>query len=153
MARRFSPIALALGVACERGGLCADRGAFGRPSTRRTRSFSADFAKGDANAVAAHYTAAGWAFPLVNGEIAKGREAITKVLEGRDGRGHQGDQGDHRRGGGSRRHLRTKSAPTCCWERAGRSSTSGKYIVVWKRDGGQWKLHRDIWNTSMPAPK
>jgi ketosteroid isomerase-like protein len=29
---------------------------------------------------------------------------------------------------------------------------SGKYVVVWKREGGHWKLHRDIWNTSMPAP-
>ena len=28
----------------------------------------------------------------------------------------------------------------------------GKYIVIWKREGGQWKLHRDIFNSSMPAP-
>jgi uncharacterized protein (TIGR02246 family) len=28
----------------------------------------------------------------------------------------------------------------------------GKYLVVWKRDGGAWKLHRDIWATSQPAP-
>ena len=27
----------------------------------------------------------------------------------------------------------------------------GKYIVVWKREGGQWKLHRDIFNTNNPA--
>ncbi|WP_461111961.1 YybH family protein [Spirosoma jeollabukense] len=27
----------------------------------------------------------------------------------------------------------------------------GKYMVVWKQEGGNWKLHRDIWNTSMPA--
>jgi ketosteroid isomerase-like protein len=27
----------------------------------------------------------------------------------------------------------------------------GKYLVVWKQDNGSWKLHRDIWNTSMPA--
>jgi uncharacterized protein (TIGR02246 family) len=27
----------------------------------------------------------------------------------------------------------------------------GKYVVVWRRDGGTWKLHRDIWNTSAPA--
>lgn len=27
----------------------------------------------------------------------------------------------------------------------------GKYIVVWKQDQGQWKMHRDIFNTSMPA--
>lgn len=28
----------------------------------------------------------------------------------------------------------------------------GKYIVVWKQEDGQWKLHRDIFNSSMPAP-
>ena len=21
-----------------------------------------------------------------------------------------------------------------------------KFVVVWKKDGGQWRLHRDIWN-------
>ena len=24
--------------------------------------------------------------------------------------------------------------------------TQGRYLVVWKREGGQWRLHRDIWN-------
>jgi len=28
---------------------------------------------------------------------------------------------------------------------------NGKYIVVWKNDGGTWKLYMDIWNTSRPA--
>ena len=27
----------------------------------------------------------------------------------------------------------------------------GKFIVIWKQKAGQWKLHRDIINTSMPA--
>ena len=26
----------------------------------------------------------------------------------------------------------------------------GKYIELWKDENGQWKLYRDIWNTSMP---
>ena len=31
---------------------------------------------------------------------------------------------------------------------------NGKYIVIWKRQAdGSWKLHVDIWNTSMPAPR
>ena len=29
---------------------------------------------------------------------------------------------------------------------------SGKYIVVWKKDGDSWKLYRDIWNSNKPAP-
>lgn len=28
---------------------------------------------------------------------------------------------------------------------------AGKYVVIWKKVNGQWKLHRDIWNTSMAA--
>lgn len=27
---------------------------------------------------------------------------------------------------------------------------SGKYLVVWKHDRGAWRVHRDIWNTSLP---
>ncbi len=30
---------------------------------------------------------------------------------------------------------------------------AGKYLVVWKIEQGQWKLHRDIWTTSLPAPR
>jgi ketosteroid isomerase-like protein len=26
----------------------------------------------------------------------------------------------------------------------------GKYIVLWKKEGGSWKLHRDIWNSDKP---
>jgi len=29
----------------------------------------------------------------------------------------------------------------------------GKYIVVWKNEGGTWKLYRDIWNTSVAPTK
>ena len=27
----------------------------------------------------------------------------------------------------------------------------GKYVVVWKKEDGSWKLYRDIWNSSAPA--
>jgi uncharacterized protein (TIGR02246 family) len=33
----------------------------------------------------------------------------------------------------------------------GELADTGKYLVIWKRDGGSWKLHRDIWTTSQPA--
>jgi ketosteroid isomerase-like protein len=36
---------------------------------------------------------------------------------------------------------------------SGKQIDRGKYITVWKKQQGQWKLHRDIWNTSMPAAK
>lgn len=33
----------------------------------------------------------------------------------------------------------------------GQVMDQGKYVVIWKREDDRWKLHRDIWNTSMPA--
>jgi uncharacterized protein (TIGR02246 family) len=32
---------------------------------------------------------------------------------------------------------------------AGNVMDRGKYVVIWKQEGGQWKLHRDIWNSSI----
>lgn len=36
---------------------------------------------------------------------------------------------------------------------SGQMLDQGKYIVIWKQEEGQWKLHRDIFNSSMPAPE
>ena len=33
----------------------------------------------------------------------------------------------------------------------GQELDKGKYIVIWKQKDGQWKLHRDIFNSSMPV--
>jgi len=35
----------------------------------------------------------------------------------------------------------------------GQLADRGKYVVIWKQAGGEWKLHWDIWNTSEPAAK
>ena len=113
--------------------------------------FSADFAKGDANAVASHYTASAWAFPP-NGEITRGREAIGKLWKGA-------------MDGGVKQVKLTTVEVEARGDAAhevgtyvligdgGKQLDNGKYVVVWKREGGQWKIHRDIWNTSAPAPK
>ena len=34
---------------------------------------------------------------------------------------------------------------------AGNVMDRGKYVVIWKQESGQWKLHRDIWNSSLSA--
>jgi ketosteroid isomerase-like protein len=34
---------------------------------------------------------------------------------------------------------------------AGNLIDRGKYIEIWSRFGGQWLIHRDIWNSSLPA--
>ena len=29
----------------------------------------------------------------------------------------------------------------------------GKIMVLWKNDGGTWKMHRDTWNSSVTPPQ
>lgn len=33
----------------------------------------------------------------------------------------------------------------------GKSVDMGKYIVIWKKEDGKWKLHRDISNSDLPV--
>jgi ketosteroid isomerase-like protein len=35
----------------------------------------------------------------------------------------------------------------------GKQADKGKYIVIWKKEDGSWKLHRDMSNTDLPAAK
>lgn len=32
------------------------------------------------------------------------------------------------------------------------SLDKGKFIVVWKQEGGKWKMSRDVWNSDAPPP-
>ena len=34
---------------------------------------------------------------------------------------------------------------------AGNVMDKGKYLVIWKQADGRWKLHRDIWTSSLSA--
>lgn len=34
--------------------------------------------------------------------------------------------------------------------RQGRVVDVGKYVVIWKQQQGQWKIHRDIWTSNLP---
>jgi ketosteroid isomerase-like protein len=33
----------------------------------------------------------------------------------------------------------------------GTIADKGKYIVVWKKEDGKWKLHRDLSNSDLPV--
>ena len=39
---------------------------------------------------------------------------------------------------------------TCCFKTKGQQPQEGalKYAVVWEKEGSQWKLLQDIWNTN-----
>jgi ketosteroid isomerase-like protein len=157
---RLRPLVIALGVALAAGPAAAQTPApKAAPQTPAPKAaieaanakFSADFAKGDANAVASHYSTAAWAFPP-NGEITRGREAIGKIWKGAMDAGVKEvklttvevePHGD----------TALEVGTYALIGEGGKTIDSGKYVVVWKRQGGQWKIHRDIWNTNAPAAK
>ena len=115
------------------------------------KQFVAAFAKGDAAALAGMYTTGAVAFPP-NGEPAKGRAAIQKIWQGAIS-------------GGIKAVTLTTTEVETHGDTAhevgmyemkvdgGKVVDRGKYVVIWKREAGAWKLHRDIWNTSMPPAK
>jgi len=113
------------------------------------QAFIEAYARGDAAGMAALYTADGQLLPP-NSEIITGHEPIAGFWKFVMGLGIK--------------TLRLESSEVTVGidtaveigkytlgDADGDPIDSGKYLVVWKNDGGGWKLHRDIWNTSMPA--
>ena len=148
---RLRQVTIALGVLLAAGSAAGQTTGPRAAIDAANAKFSADFAKGDAAAVASHYSTTAWAFPP-NGEITKGREAIAKLWKGAMDSGIKEVK---------LTTLEVEAHGDAAYEvgtyaltgEGGKTLDAGKYVVVWKRQGGQWKIHRDIWNTSMPAPK
>ncbi|NNM35058.1 MAG: SgcJ/EcaC family oxidoreductase [Gemmatimonadetes bacterium] len=110
--------------------------------------FMAAFNRGDAAGVASHYTSDGQLFPA-NSDVIQGIPAIEEFWEGAMSMGIKSvqltateidDQGDTAIEIGNY-HLSGEG---------GVPLDQGQYLVVWKLDGGAWKLHRDMWTTSNP---
>ena len=112
------------------------------------RQFEAAAAKGDGKGIAALYTASGQALPA-GSDVVTGTEAIAKFWQGVLDSGVKGVR---------LKTLEVDSAGDSAHEvghyelldAAGKTLDRGKYVVIWKKDGGRFKLHRDIWTTSMP---
>lgn len=115
------------------------------------KQFSAALKKGDAAALAAMYSSDAQALPP-NGEMVSGREGIQKMWQGVIDSGMKNM---------SLTTLEVVQSGNLAYEVGkytlssvdGQTSDTGKYVVVWKREKGKWKLHRDIWNTNLPAAK
>jgi uncharacterized protein (TIGR02246 family) len=113
--------------------------------------FSAAAAKGDAAAVAALYSRDAQVMPAGSDAI-RGTEAIQKYYQGAFDAGVAAVD------------LKTLEVfghgPTATEvgeyelrDRAGKLLDRGKYIVVWRHVEAKWKIFRDIFVTSVPAPK
>jgi uncharacterized protein (TIGR02246 family) len=113
------------------------------------QAFSAAFAKGDAAALAEMYSEDGQVLSPGQ-DIVSGRAGIQKAWQGAIDSGLKGLE------------LTTREVEshgdsayevgTWVLRNASGQVDNGKYMVIWKKQGGAWKLHRDIWNTSA-APK
>ena len=108
----------------------------------------AAFNAGDAAAVAGLYTEDAVVFPP-GGARVDGRSAIQAFWQGAIDSGMKVDdlhavEVEARGDMAAEMGVLTLTVPGD----AGPTKVSGKYIVIWKRSGQTWQLHRDIWNTN-----
>ena len=115
-----------------------------------SRGFVAAFDKGDAAGVAALYAEEGQILPP-NAGFMKGREAIQAFWQGAMDMGIASAKLETLEVEG---HGDTaiEVGKYKLHAQDGQELDAGKFIVIWKQEGGQWKLHRDIFNSSKPAP-
>ena len=105
------------------------------------------FNKGDAVALAAMYTEDAYALPP-GAEMMKGRSAIEAFW-----RQQMQQIGDVKCTALDVKPLGRNAAReigTCSFKTKAQPPQDGalKYAVVWEKEGGQWRLLQDIWNTN-----
>ena len=114
------------------------------------QEFLSAFSRGDAAGLVATYTSNGQALPS-NSDIIEGRTALQGFWQAVLDIGIKSAtletieldiQGD----------AAIEIGKYTLQGEGGQILDAGKYLVVWKQEGDQWKWHRDIWNSSMPAP-
>ena len=114
------------------------------------KKWSDAVAKGDAAALSALYADDAMVFPT-NSDIVRGKAAIRKFWQGFIDSGIKNvalNTLEVEVLGDTAIEVGTYASTGA----DGKAMDKGKYIVVWKRVGNDWKIRRDIFNTSMPAP-
>jgi uncharacterized protein (TIGR02246 family) len=113
--------------------------------------FSSAAAKGDGAALAALYSPDGQVMPAGSDPI-RGAEAIQKFWQGAldSGIAAIGLKTIDVFGHGP---TATEVGEYELRDKAGKVLDHGKYIVVWQRADGKWKLVRDMFSTNVPPPK
>jgi len=113
---------------------------------KEVSNFEEELRKGDSTAMAAHYSSDALVMPP-NSEEVKGSGIVNMWgaamrMGIKDAKLNITDIS----GGGD------VYAETGTYEMFGadkKSLDKGKYVVVWKKDNGNWKMYRDIWNSNM----
>ena len=108
------------------------------------------FRAGDATGVAACYTRDAQLLPA-NSDVVSGREAIAEFWRGAMSAGIASVRLDTTEVDGQG-DLAVEVGRYALGGADGATLDRGKYMVLWRREGGALKLHRDIWTTSQPAP-
>ena len=117
------------------------------------RAFMEAFKSGDAAGVAGAYTEGGRLLPP-NAEMLAGKAAIQAVWQGAMDMGAKEAKLEtvevKPMGEGAAYEI---GAYTLRLEPEGAEAMTdtGKYVVLWKREGDRWKLDVDIWNTNLPT--
>jgi uncharacterized protein (TIGR02246 family) len=108
------------------------------------------FGKGDAAGVAALYAADGQVLP-VGMEPVQGADSIAKFWQGAMGSGIAAVTLTtvELYPAGS---TATEVGQYALADKTGKNIDHGKYIVIWKKSDGKWKLLRDMFSTNV-APK
>lgn len=112
--------------------------------------FMEAFNNADAEAMSMNYTENGKLYPA-NSEIIEGRENIKAFWQGGMDMGIKKVilETDYAEGFGE---TAIEDGSYTLYAEGDVVIDKGKYLVVWKKVEGNWKLHQDIWNTSMPLP-
>jgi uncharacterized protein (TIGR02246 family) len=111
------------------------------------KEFMAAFDAKDSARVGSLYAMDAIAFPP-NSEMVKGRDAIQTFWKGIMDAGMKATVEVVETE--SEGNLGVEVGKYTILDASGKTVDEGKYVVVWKNEGG-WKLYRDIWNTNMPT--
>ena len=114
-------------------------------------AWSAALANGDAKEVAAIYSADGQI--LAEGsDPVKGTADLTKFIQGVLDEGVRSVVLTTLEVVGQGRYA-TEVGSYVMKDKAGKEIDHGKYMELWRLEKGVWKLHRDIFNSSVPPKK
>jgi uncharacterized protein (TIGR02246 family) len=108
--------------------------------------FSSLFAKGDSQAVSNLYAEDGAILPP-NGTRIEGRANIRNFWQGAYDAGVKKVETKTVEVGGSGNTVHEVGTYTL-YDSGNKVLDEGKYVVVWKKEGKNWLMFRDIWNSN-----